>query len=514
MKRTMSEWEINERFAGLADLDDRRREFLTKEILPYYVFYDRKKKYAYCSACGAEFKASQVRDLRHNNDGVCPVCGASIIGKSLGYGHNVEDTGTGVIMDRLDGDIVIRYYYVLRSYEKNMKKPLVWIKEEVRDVYGDVQFEQGKSTVKGFKAINAEIYDNADRWRKVYWQSSYYGYSQPHWGFHFMHGLPSKYFKLYMDNLEDTLRGTCYEHCELAKFAEQRIDNDSPWCYGWYFDEYAMTSMWEYMMKMGMFKFARNLWSGLKSYSKIEIFKERRTLQEMLGITRTQLQELRTYPNPTVELMKYMRMGMGTKEYDAYGDLLSADKCHALLNCYRFSPEKFRAYIASNGMRDVLVGDYVDYRVMCKKCGRDMRNTMVVFPKHYKEAHDEVVTDFNKVKMEINEMTYDVIRKTLAEYSYSNDKLSIVVPEHCSDISTEGQKLHHCVGTYIDRVCKGETAILFIRMNSEMGKPFYTMEVASGRMVQCRGFGNKGMTDEVKSFVSSFCKAKHISMAA
>ena len=82
------------------------------------------------------------------------------------------------------------------------------------------------------------------------------------------------------------------------------------------------------------------------------------------------------------------------------------------------------------------------------------------------------------------------------------------------DISKEGQSLHHCVGTYIDRVCNGETAILFIRSNDDLGKSFYTMEVKNNKLIQCRGMNNCDMTDEVKSFVSSFCKAKHISMAA
>jgi len=66
--------------------------------------------------------------------------------------------------------------------------------------------------------------------------------------------------------------------------------------------------------------------------------------------------------------------------------------------------------------------------------------------------------------------------------------------------------MHHCVATYIDRVAKGETTILFLRKKQNPETPFYTMEVNNGAMIQCRAKYNGPMTEEVKEFVELFQK--------
>ena len=71
------------------------------------------------------------------------------------------------------------------------------------------------------------------------------------------------------------------------------------------------------------------------------------------------------------------------------------------------------------------------------------------------------------------------------------------------ELKKEGEALHHCVGTYMERVRKGETMIFFIRRKEEPEKPYYTLEW-HGKVVQCRGSHNCDMTPEVKAFVQIF----------
>ena len=120
-------------------------------------------------------------------------------------------------------------------------------------------------------------------------------------------------------------------------------------------------------------------------------------------------------------------------------------------------------------------------------------------------------------KTEIQETAMARIAEEMKErFALTQGGLQIVVPATASAIANEGVKLHHCVGTYIDKVVKGETNILFVRKLDAPSVPYYTMEVGkSGRIVQCRGQNNCGMTEEVKEFVKEFCKAKNIqNMAA
>ena len=82
--------------------------------------------------------------------------------------------------------------------------------------------------------------------------------------------------------------------------------------------------------------------------------------------------------------------------------------------------------------------------------------------------------------------------------------LILIVPANSAAIKEEGEALHHCVGTYIERVAKGETAIFFIRREAEPDKPYYTLEWRDNKVIQCRGMNNCSVTDKVKAFVQTF----------
>jgi hypothetical protein len=81
--------------------------------------------------------------------------------------------------------------------------------------------------------------------------------------------------------------------------------------------------------------------------------------------------------------------------------------------------------------------------------------------------------------------------------------LFIRLPNKLDELKKEGEALHHCVGTYMEKVRKGETMIFFIRRMEEPEKSFYTLEW-KGKVVQCRGYKNCDMTPEVKAFVEIF----------
>ena len=73
------------------------------------------------------------------------------------------------------------------------------------------------------------------------------------------------------------------------------------------------------------------------------------------------------------------------------------------------------------------------------------------------------------------------------------------------DLVTEGNTLNHCVAKmYTDRYARGETDILFIRKLAEPDKPYFTMEVKNGRIIQVQGYADKESTKPVEPFVEEF----------
>ena len=87
---------------------------------------------------------------------------------------------------------------------------------------------------------------------------------------------------------------------------------------------------------------------------------------------------------------------------------------------------------------------------------------------------------------------------------FEADGMKIVLPSSPDEIIAEGQALHHCVGTYVERVAKHECIILFLRQSSNMDKPFYTLEIKNRKAVQVRGLKNCPATPEVQAVVDRF----------
>lgn len=94
-------------------------------------------------------------------------------------------------------------------------------------------------------------------------------------------------------------------------------------------------------------------------------------------------------------------------------------------------------------------------------------------------------------------------------YSYETAKYKIIVPESLKAIIEEGKNLHHCVGTYVDRVERGETDILFIRKKGEEDQSYYTMEVRNMEIVQYRGAYNNQHNNPVPEDIRKFVKQFH-----
>ena len=96
-------------------------------------------------------------------------------------------------------------------------------------------------------------------------------------------------------------------------------------------------------------------------------------------------------------------------------------------------------------------------------------------------------------------MAYDIWLETsknerfLSHYEYYKDNLTfsygnyiVVLPKNTQDLVTEGNNMHHCVGSYVDKVADGETLIVFVRHKDTPNKCYITAEISplSGKIGQ------------------------------
>lgn len=152
--------------------------------------------------------------------------------------------------------------------------------------------------------------------------------------------------------------------------------------------------------------------------------------------------------------------------------------------------------------------DYIDYLEWVDELGlRADKRTL--YPREFKDAHDSLMTTYSDYKHKVDAENFcrNELAITGMDEPYIGSKKALLIrpaadPE---ELVKESQALGHCVRTYIDKVVKGTTSILFIRKIAEPDKPYYTLELnSSGKVVQCRGDHNRSTTEEVNELVKEW----------
>ena len=121
-----------------------------------------------------------------------------------------------------------------------------------------------------------------------------------------------------------------------------------------------------------------------------------------------------------------------------------------------------------------------------------------------KKTYDLRKTEFDNKKMALNYAKHS----KAWEFEYGDYK--IVIPTTAQDIITEGQKMHHCVGSYVNNVLKNTCYICFVRHKDTPDTPYITCQVyTNGEIGQYfLAYDHYISSDEDKAFKSAF--AEHL----
>lgn len=510
-KRIKKEAEmIDKEMAEFPKEPKRLYEFLYRDVYKNanFVVYNKKEKTAYCTHCEADVPFSKLKGtVKHKGEGICPNCKRPVTFMSDGMSHKyLVSYGTGVVIQRKGRNIYIRYYDTYKKF-KDYKFPLFSYREVVRTVIKDGEIMHYEWDT---------FHGGAPRWNKRKITISYYGILyginyEPHGNYAFsslnVRGTDCEYsaLKQFMDN--SSLKGACLPEKYLNKW----LDNKSL----------------EKLTKVGFYRLADAIVSGDTYITKmkgdgsgrrVSVFNEdEKELYKILNVTKEQYKILAEYGNPTVRFYLTVAANTSANRY-VLDDYVFVDEnagCQRksffeIVNEIPFSFAKIKKYLSGFESTEKAVNWFIDYIKFCKELGYDITNEFVVFPKDLKTAHDQVS---EAAKWKQNEENINKVASQLPllhdMYDFSYKDLMITAPIHSAgEIITEGQTLHHCVGGYLSRVANGSTTILFVRKKNAPEKPFYTLEVNNGLVVQCRGKCNCQMTEEVKEAVEAFQREK------
>lgn len=164
---------------------------------------------------------------------------------------------------------------------------------------------------------------------------------------------------------------------------------------------------------------------------------------------------------------------------------------------------------------------YRDYLRMRDELPKELRKGFCLLPKDVKSTHDKIILVYNRnlerinqEKLRMKQEDYERNVYSLAsKFEYSNDDFSIIACKFLAELITEGNVLHHCVGSYTSSVSKGNEYILFLRRNNDIDKPFFTIDITpDGNVRQIHGLCNCNMSNEIIPFVNEWAKKFNLSL--
>lgn len=143
-----------------------------------------------------------------------------------------------------------------------------------------------------------------------------------------------------------------------------------------------------------------------------------------------------------------------------------------------------------------------DYARIAHACGIELSGKELTPPDIYK-AHDEM-TELHRVQREAvlaakrrkeeEGLAGDFEKRlvVLQKFAYERGGLLIRPCETPHEMTEEGIRLRHCVGTYLHRHASGASNIFLIRKETEPDTPYYTLELSKelDRVVQWHGLKN------------------------
>ena len=505
----------------------------------HYLFYKTRNKHeveAVCSHCKNEMVIDRRQHRVYNNEkGICPSCGKKVIYKARGKCGLIRDERWASYVEPRANGFLWRSFFVIRRYEKD-KYPNYEEKyfEETRRFY---EFKNGK--------LESDDYEYT-----VYKQSG-----KIRWC-HSEGKIISNKTTLYYKNLPEVWKDTPLKYSAL-----EILSKNNPGVAIMYEEgmkEFLIHPFVEWFIKMGLNNLVQYV---LESYRHNTINYDGKTIYEILKLNKINtriLQELDGDWGILRLLQVSQELGFTFKpeELQKYYETFECNTILLKPENRKTTLHKIVKYIEKesdnytigdkgdirkysfnryNNRKDIrierkqnLANDWLEYLDWCQELGYNLDNMFIYMPKNFKKVHDRTYKEYQELldkkaaqekkrRERAAKKKMEQARAAMEEIFAQNEDvkdafqikgkgLILRVPQSAEEIKAEGEALHHCVGTYVERVARGETMILFIRKASEPDKPYYTMEWRNNQVMQCRGSHNKEMPSDVKGFVEVFQK--------
>lgn len=490
------------------------------EDTPNILFYKRKgnKAHIQCGKCGASYDIRTSpqsgcvipiydivpKDREHT---ICKRCRCDGIYRQAGRVRWEHISNTAWILQNVDDEeIVVREFEVKRTQQQGVRESYQFF-ENLREYLGR------KRTKK------------------------YYGYhccgTQKFSSYGISNAWTAKEFhtsEVYGNTIEVLHRSGYFKYCDVEAYSNARSmthcqQQSTIWKSSMNLLEilrtYARMPQIEFLLRMGYQNIVRNCIDAQGNVLNLNV--RGKTADALLRIRKDRVKELAKCNVTSGKLKIYQfekEYGRRLRENEVNELGKYTHLMHYVKEIVRYvTIEKGIHYIEKQCMqpdfekKEVAYTYYRDYLNMRSELGYDMTNTVFLFPKSLKAAHDAMVEEKTRRENEEHiqtrlEMFPDIeqkFKRLAARYCYEKDGYFIRPAMNAGEIIMEGRLLHHCVGgdNYLKKHNDGESAILFLRKKATPDVPYITIEINKEKVLQWYGEHDRKPDEE---YMDSFIK--------
>lgn len=477
--------------------------------IKHYIYYKKKGDFATlgCSACGKIVKGIWRSSMSYESNfqyhvpepikgqvGCCPECGSYGIYKPQGtakafYSNTINAYTASPYKNN---GLIVRYIEARKDWQMELDdrgkgEEIVGASEHIYVA------EVARAYIEPGKITQID-YCKYDYWtKKDFWDDCNYGMYEGR-------AIRIKEAEILPEAYE-ALDNSAFKYCQIKEYEHiygkiNMID---------YIQMYKKYPQMEFLMKLGFYPVVKRI----VGYGCGFFYNQRsKRLHEFLGIRKEYVEMLMRHK----ESLKFLD-ALQSVSQECVGDITFTENQikfiaaisnanSTVISVLRYMPfQKFINRVekyagvkfndktctgAINSLSSV-TGTYIDYLNMREELGYDMTNTVYLFPKDIKAAHDKMVKEQTEKEDDehIRKMmeTYPNIqhsyRKLRKEYFYEDDEYIIRPARTAKEIILEGRILHHCVGSsnYLSGHNTQTNIILFLRFKKSKDTPYITVEV-------------------------------------
>lgn len=499
------QWQQYEKYRGETEIIDAEMSLIPdipksfetwamKTGLNQYMFYESGRKVGLCTACG---KYHTLKDPKYGKEGICPGCKRKVTYKTYKKGPKFNDHMPVALIQKMPGGYVFRYFTAYQYIDCGKRKDFS-LSECIRITY-DRQWKR-----RAIYSYHRYKTSNKIRWCNGYERIGYY------WA----NGKEEGEARLYPGNLRKVLKGSKLEYSGMLEYAKTGVE--------FYQQNYIETAREfpgiEKLVKAGFYNLTGTC-IDYRNRPPIELYEKK--VRKVLGLNGEYFNLIKD-KNPMWEEYRTAKecQDEGIRAtWEQIQEMAGLGRNFAIYMKYT-TPHKMLRYIKENVPvrydptgEVTTTSDYHDYLQLAAELKYNLRDKWILYPKNLKERHEQLIEEKREKDLQVQKATDDekdemlnkaIKKKSWREYEMETDDLLIRLPNSAYEIRQEGNRQHHCVATYIDRMVQGETCILFIRKKANPDKSYYTVEVKDDVVIQVRGKYNMSPSEDVEEFMEIF----------